>query len=203
MAAREPGRFRRNLFGGFNRKDVLSYIKTIFRELDQAQTEAEILRQRCIELENLIQNLEKPTAWAVPTPVEPLPIVEAAPIPAPVATPTPIPVAMPEPQPIAAPIAAPAPAPAFVPTPTFTPSPAQEWVPNPPYPAQNPEWIPNPLYDPELIAVLTSEPLPAEEPELEFILEPAPAPASPASRIKHSLTIPPSGGPTKVKVQRM
>ena len=57
MAEKEPGRFRGNFLGGFNRKDVLTYIKSIYNDLDQAHMQNEDLRQRCIELENLLQNL--------------------------------------------------------------------------------------------------------------------------------------------------
>ena len=59
MATREPGKFRIKVFGGFHQKDVLAYIKTLYSEMDQVQADYEDLRQRCIELENLIQNLEK------------------------------------------------------------------------------------------------------------------------------------------------
>jgi len=58
MAAREPGTFRRQFFGGFNRKDVLTYIKHIYSELDQAQLQNEALLQRCRELEDLVQELQ-------------------------------------------------------------------------------------------------------------------------------------------------
>ncbi|MCL2587802.1 MAG: hypothetical protein FWD84_00150 [Oscillospiraceae bacterium] len=227
MAVREPGRFRRNLFGGFNRKDVLSYIKLIFDELNQAQAEAEFLRQRCIELENLIQNLEKAAAWSAPAaqaPAESPQIYQATPIPIP--TPAPIvPVEAPQLYQVA-----PQPAPAataeipqmYQVAPTFTldsdPAPIPAPVPAPaPTITHAPEWTQNPLYDPELISVLTSEPLPAEAEDEEFELElpapteivaeaPAPTPVqtpAPNPKIKHSLTIPPAKGPTKVKVQRM
>ena len=54
MSEREAGRFRGNLFGGFNRKDVLAYITSVYEELDYAQAENDMLRQRCDELEALL-----------------------------------------------------------------------------------------------------------------------------------------------------
>ena len=91
MATREPGRFRTKVFGGFNREDVLNYIKSIYSELDQAYLTNEDLRQRCIELENLIQNLHRdgtnpdPVVHQVrayvtePTPQQPIPLPDPVP----------------------------------------------------------------------------------------------------------------------------
>jgi len=59
MAKREPGRFRGNLFGGFNRRDVLAYITSVYDELEAYREENEALRERSAELENLLQNLDK------------------------------------------------------------------------------------------------------------------------------------------------
>jgi len=59
MANREPGQFRKKIFGGFNRRDVLEHIKTLYTEIEQADSEKQTLRDRCEELENLLQNLEK------------------------------------------------------------------------------------------------------------------------------------------------
>ena len=67
MSKREPGKFRGTLFGGFNRKDVLTYIASVYEELEQSHEENEMLRERCNELENLLQNLDK-SASRVPLP---------------------------------------------------------------------------------------------------------------------------------------
>ena len=94
MAKKEPGRFRKNIFGGFNRKDVLTYIKALYDELDQTQTENESLHQRCVDLESFVQNLEQ-AAWEPQ--IRPGPVVRAAapPIPPPIQ----MPVYEPEPEP--------------------------------------------------------------------------------------------------------
>lgn len=150
MAKKEPGRFRKNLFGGFNRKDVLTYIKSIYDELDQTQTENEALHQRCAELEDLLQNMGKPPAWEPQ--FHPGPVVRAVAPQAPVyAQPTyhePAPeieeiemegdpeffsilAEAPEAEPAPTFLSAPAPAPTPVPTPTPAPTP----TPEPPVPA--------------------------------------------------------------------
>jgi len=67
MSKREEGRFRGNLFGGFNRKDVLTYITSIYGELEQTHMENEALHERCDQLENLLQNLDK-SSLRVPIP---------------------------------------------------------------------------------------------------------------------------------------
>ena len=56
MGKKEAGRFRGKLFGGFNRKDVLAYIASVYSELEQAQIENEELRARCEEFEDGAQN---------------------------------------------------------------------------------------------------------------------------------------------------
>jgi len=104
MAAREPGKFRRKLFGGFNRKDVLAYIQSLYGEIDRANENSEALRQRNIELENLIQNLQRggiampaqgiapaPTAGVAPAAPEYPPMMQT-----PMTNPTPSPLYDPE-----------------------------------------------------------------------------------------------------------
>jgi len=54
MSEREAGRFRGNLFGGFNRKDVLAYIASVYEELGYVHAENEMLRVRCEEMEGLL-----------------------------------------------------------------------------------------------------------------------------------------------------
>jgi len=50
MSKREAGRFRGKLFGGFHREDVLTYIASVYSELDQLQAENEALRAHLEEL---------------------------------------------------------------------------------------------------------------------------------------------------------
>jgi len=70
MSEREAGRFRGRLFGGFNRKDVLAYITSVYEELDYAQAENEMLRQRCEELEALLSQQDTAGAYSAEMPAD-------------------------------------------------------------------------------------------------------------------------------------
>jgi len=186
MATREPGRFRRNLFGGFNRKDVLSYIKTIYEELDQNQGDNETLRQRCVELENLIQNLQRGTAWdGQPTPAE-TPDTEPAFNP------------LDDPELLAALAAEPAPAEELT---EDKPAAAEE----PPTEEAQAQPEPAPEADVEEISAETIEEIPEPEADPEPAPDPNPAPAptpTPPPQAKPTLAMPPAAvKPTRVKVR--
>jgi len=71
MSEREAGRFRGRLFGGFNRQDVLAYITSVYEELDYAQTENDMLRQRCEELEALLDQQNTVDTEPVTMPIAP------------------------------------------------------------------------------------------------------------------------------------
>ena len=142
MDKREPGHFRRKMFGGFHRKDVLAYITAVYEEVEQFRAENEALRQRCDELENLLQNLDKastrgltpkpnltlrPSAEAVPDPhMQPEVLTDAAPAPAYAPIPEPAPAYAQAPVYEAPPVPAPPPepAPVYAPAPEAVPAPA-------------------------------------------------------------------------------
>ena len=62
MGKKEPGQFRGNVFGGFNRKDVLAYITSVYEELDHVQAENEMLRERYEEMESVLNSQGIPVA---------------------------------------------------------------------------------------------------------------------------------------------
>lgn len=62
MSKREPGQFRGKVFGGFNRKDVLAYITSVYEELEHIQAENDILRERYEEVEDLLNSKGIPVA---------------------------------------------------------------------------------------------------------------------------------------------
>lgn len=85
MSKREPGSFRGNVFGGFNRKDVLAYITSVYEELDHVQLENDMLHERCEELEALLgkkgvavaRPMVTPTVLSVDPECEPMPDLDA------------------------------------------------------------------------------------------------------------------------------
>ena len=86
MSKREAGQFRSNIFGGFNRKDVLAYITSVYEELEHVQMENDMLREHCGELEALLH--EQGIEFAPPMPMpdfEPEDFAPEEPMPEPVA----------------------------------------------------------------------------------------------------------------------
>ena len=74
MSKREPGQFRGNMFGGFNRKDVLAYITSVYEELEHIQAENDMLRERYEEAEELLNSRGVPlTPLSVQRPMAPMP----------------------------------------------------------------------------------------------------------------------------------
>jgi len=170
MSSQDPGRFRGELFGGFNRRDVLEHMKLLYNALDEKQAEVEALHDRCEELENLCGRLETAGgAYVLPAPPpnasappesepEPEPVTELEPVaePAPELEPEPIP--EPEPQP--------EPEPEVEPEVEVVEAPPVVLTETEAFLAAEPELAP------EEIAALVEEPIPHIE------LEPAPAPIS-------------------------
>jgi hypothetical protein len=74
MSKREPGQFRGKVFGGFNRKDVLAYITSVYEELEHSQAENDMLRERYEEAEELLNNRGIPhTPLSGQPPMAPMP----------------------------------------------------------------------------------------------------------------------------------
>lgn len=62
VAKEESGRFRRKLFGGFHRKDVIDHMQTMYGELEFLREENNALAQQVYELGNLLQAIEASNA---------------------------------------------------------------------------------------------------------------------------------------------
>ena len=83
MGKKEPGQFRGKMFGGFNRKDVLAYITSVYEELEHVQAENDILRERYEEIEDLLNSKGIPMApLSTQRPMAPMPEEGFAPYPA-------------------------------------------------------------------------------------------------------------------------
>lgn len=59
MADNVLGRFKLNVFGGFNRKDVIEYIESIYSEISDSERENRELRARYESLEMQLDRAEK------------------------------------------------------------------------------------------------------------------------------------------------
>lgn len=56
--------FRGNIVGGFNRRDVISFVEEIYQRMNAFEAENQALRERCEDLEEQLQKAEEDIASA-------------------------------------------------------------------------------------------------------------------------------------------